>query len=287
MEVILRLMNVSMANVSNCRMRRRIALILTPHFTLPSKAGLVTLPSGAHFATTQEVYSRNIVFISLLPSYHDAQQEPASIPCVSAVSPEEAQMRSVSPSIRSFTSRNNPLIDYFNSSSPKENQSSCFECLRTGDECKPAGSRRGGNFAHLRRTKQSSNKPVSRTATSAQDLESTGSLHSTGDRNSADKNRSHALESTYAELKNPCDALQILANIATTNTHSTVTETTSPNGVCSNISADGVDLPNYTGLDNDSPTMYSTPGSLLPRSETEKLVNDGLGVSKALKLLYL
>lgn len=74
-----------------------------PAFTFPSKAGLVTLSSGAHFATTQEVYSINIVLLSFLPSYHDSQQEPASIPCVSAVSPEEAQMRSVSPSIQIFT----------------------------------------------------------------------------------------------------------------------------------------------------------------------------------------
>ena len=166
-------------------------------------------------------------------------------------------------------------------------QSSCFECLRTGDECKPAGSRRGGNFAHLRRTKQPSNKPASRPATSPQNPESTGRLHSVGDRSSADVNGSHAPESTYAELKNPCDALQILANIATTNTHSTVTETASSNGACSNISTDGVDLPNYMGLDDGSPTMYSTPSSLLPRSETEKLVNDGLGVFKALELLHL
>lgn len=162
---------------------------------------------------------------------------------------------------------------------------SCFECLRTGDECKPAASRRGGNFSHLRRTKQPS-KTTSIPATSPPKPGSTGVWRSVGNEISAVVDRSNAQEPTYAELKNPCDALQILANIAATETQSPFTEAAFSNFISPNIRAD-VESTSHIGFGDDSATMHSTPSSSLPRSEAEKLVKDGLGEFTAIELLHL
>lgn len=166
---------------------------------------------------------------------------------------------------------NTASLSFMYWNSPREKDSSCFECLRTGDECKSAGSRRGGNFSHLRRTKRS--KPASIAATSPANPGSSDSWHSVED---ADVDASHAQESTYAELKNPCDALQILANISITKDPTPI-EPTSPNAV---------DLSGYMGLGRSGthPTSSLLP---LPRSEAERLVNDGLGTLPALQLLHL
>lgn len=157
--------------------------------------------------------------------------------------------------------------------SPRDKDSSCFECLRTGDECKPASSRRGGNFSHLRRTKRS--KPASIAVTSPANPGSSDSWHGVED---GDVDTSHAQEPTYAELKNPYDALQILANISTTK-DSTPIELTSPNEV---------DSSGYMGLGRSGkhPTNPLLPLPL-PKSETERLVDEGLGALPALQLLRL
>ena len=123
--------------------------------------------------------------------------------------------------------------------------------------------------------------------TSPPNPESTVSWHNFGDDKSTSVDGSHAQEPTYAELKNPCDALQILANIATTNTDSTAVEAASSNEFSSNRFENGIDSTSYMGLGDESATMHSTPSSLLPLSEAERLVNDRLGASAALQLLHL
>lgn len=171
--------------------------------------------------------------------------------------------------------------------SPRGNESSCFECHRTFSECKPAGSRRGGNFSHLKRTKNST-QPTCIMDTSPLNPESTGSSHGGGNNNSVGVDKRHTKEHTYAELKNPCDALQILASIATTDVQSRVLNAGSPQHLRSNIHADGGDLSSNLGFDDESAQMhYSTPSSLLPLSEAARLVNDDLGPLTTLQLLRL
>jgi hypothetical protein len=89
----------------------------------------------------------------------------------------------------------------------------CLECLRTGHDCTLAGSRRGGDYSH-RKTKIRNSQALDKAQSSARrespletQLEKVSSLdHSVG---------SHQNEvPMYPELKNPFDALQILAKAA-------------------------------------------------------------------------
>lgn len=108
----------------------------------------------------------------------------------------------------------------------------CFECLRAGQECKPAGSRRGGN---LRAGQMKSPPTVSHVV----------------DHNQSDttvlEDRDQPEEAIYPDLQTPCDALQMLAKLAATD--ATVSSTTtlrhnsaSDNGMRYNVAA----TPDYT-----------------------------------------
>lgn len=124
--------------------------------------------------------------------------------------------------------------------------------------------------------------------TSPPNSESTGSFHSGGSDKSIGVDERHTKGPTYAELKNPCDALQILANIATTDVQSRALEAGSPKDLCSNVRVDGANLTSYVGFDDESSKMpYSTASSLLPLSEAARLVNDDLGPLTTLQLLRL
>ncbi|KAH8815999.1 hypothetical protein F5884DRAFT_818169 [Xylogone sp. PMI_703] len=94
----------------------------------------------------------------------------------------------------------------------------CFECFRIGTTCTLASSRRGGNYTHLR--KQNEASMTRKTAISGPALEAELSLDADlEDSSSRTDSLSNGLsrEPVCAELKNPFDALQILAKAAVEN----------------------------------------------------------------------
>ncbi|RDL38136.1 uncharacterized protein BP5553_05569 [Venustampulla echinocandica] len=168
-------------------------------------------------------------------------------------------------------------------------ESPCFECLRAGQECKLAGSKRGGNFSRMRRTKESSNTPTA-VANSPKDPASIDSWHRSRESARPDTEENDPEEPIYAELKNPCDALQILAKLAAADAPSTapVNHRTPPHSLCSCTDQhDGHAASCTSPVDNTwvDPTQNSRYHSRL--SETEVLVNDVLGVAMTLQLLRL
>ena len=80
----------------------------------------------------------------------------------------------------------------------------CAKCVREGAECVLAGSRRGGDFSHFRRSKRASSKKSQSTAARPTPPTGYGSprQHKNGD------------GSVHDNLQNPSDALLILANAA-------------------------------------------------------------------------
>ena len=86
--------------------------------------------------------------------------------------------------------------------SPDGTKLLCLQCLRTGDECILAGSCRGGNFTRFRRSRRDNTTPVRRVDAG----------HSPTDQ--AEHHENGAKDPIYAELTNPGDALEILAQLA-------------------------------------------------------------------------
>lgn len=79
---------------------------------------------------------------------------------------------------------------------------SCLQCLRAGDECILAGSSRGGDFTRFRRSRQESTTPARRVEAG----------HSPRDQ--AEHRENGDKDPIFAELTNPGDALEILAQLA-------------------------------------------------------------------------
>lgn len=91
---------------------------------------------------------------------------------------------------------------------PRAGDPRCVECIRAQQPCIPAGSRRGGNFTHRRRSLNqrsdtTEGKSHQRTPTTNPAPNSNNSM-----------GEPQSQEPLYAELKNPCDALNILARLA-------------------------------------------------------------------------
>jgi hypothetical protein len=102
----------------------------------------------------------------------------------------------------------------------------CLECFRTGHDCNLAGSRRGGDYTHLR-------KPRTRRAVDA----SSQSVAPATWQNPHNANKSIDCSQEKlpicSELKNPLDALQILAEAAVNDPDPSI------ESVCTPESADG------------------------------------------------
>lgn len=88
---------------------------------------------------------------------------------------------------------------------PNGRKSSCSGCLRAGDECILAGSRRGGDFSRFRRSRQKQSSTPS--------LGDSDAGHGLAGQQDGD-NGQGTEDPIYAELTNPGDALQILARLA-------------------------------------------------------------------------
>ncbi|CAK7236840.1 hypothetical protein SCUCBS95973_009746 [Sporothrix curviconia] len=113
---------------------------------------------------------------------------------------------------------------------------SCFECLRAGDACVLAGSRRGGDYSRFRRNDKQKQAQVSTTpmlsingihpSPAGQDDNSPGALAIERPADSAHKDGDEApVDPVYAELRNPRDALDILARLAADETASQTAST--------------------------------------------------------------
>ncbi|KAF7541756.1 hypothetical protein G7Z17_g11880 [Cylindrodendrum hubeiense] len=91
----------------------------------------------------------------------------------------------------------------------------CAKCVREGAECILAGSRRGGDFSHLRRGQQQKKGPRQVTTPSTSSTDHTSPRQAkTGE------------EPVHDNLQNPYDALLILAHTAGQSGNSTYPEVT-------------------------------------------------------------
>ncbi|KGO45237.1 Transcription factor, fungi [Penicillium expansum] len=155
---------------------------------------------------------------------------------------------------------------------------SCIQCLRSGNECILAGSRRGGDFSQFRysRRGQSSTPTLSRANIG----------HGLHDEQSRDDE--NAIEDPiYAELTNPGDALQILAQLAANDpqvpNHPNDSTTFDPFPVTPSAKRSGTDTTFKMGGQVESmqpPVLQST------LSETETLVIGVLGTDTASRLVH-
>lgn len=84
----------------------------------------------------------------------------------------------------------------------------CFECYRTGHDCNFAGSRRGGDYTHLRKSKNFRSRPGISLS------ESTISQNRNDEVTKTTIERREDKGVISGELKNPHDALQILSRVA-------------------------------------------------------------------------
>ena len=122
---------------------------------------------------------------------------------------------------RSLTSRIftqvRPLTAEIRTVPSDERNDSCFECLRAGEHCILAGSRRGGDYTGFRKKnkKKQRQKPNSTSSLISSDSLSHHTIepeepippsNSSGDESSVDP--------VYADLRHPRDALEILVKLA-------------------------------------------------------------------------
>ncbi|KAJ5087487.1 hypothetical protein N7456_011103 [Penicillium angulare] len=144
---------------------------------------------------------------------------------------------------------------------------SCVQCLRAGNECVLAGSRRGGDFSRFRASQQKQNStPVVRRP---------GIKQKPTDRSNKDSGKGDE-DPIYAELTNPGDALQILARLAA-NDHrvSNLPNSTASDAFGSSVS-DG--LPTVASAGSSPANPIAPPMLQSTLSETETLVIGVLGI---------
>ncbi|KAJ5983299.1 hypothetical protein N7481_005398 [Penicillium waksmanii] len=157
--------------------------------------------------------------------------------------------------------------------SPDGSKSPCLECIRSGEECILAGSRRGGDFSKFRRSarKQRLNSVSTPNHDDANELEF--QQNSECEKGSEDP--------IYAELTNPGDALQILARLAASDPKR-YNEDTNPRA---RNSPDSDSCKDEVNSGENSIKRIQTPALQRPLSETETLVIGILGTDTARSLL--
>jgi hypothetical protein len=101
----------------------------------------------------------------------------------------------------------------------------CLECFLTSHDCNLAGSRRGGDYTHLRKPRRSTSRTADASSQSVAPVT----------RNSHSANRSIECsqdeEPICSELKNPLDALQILAEAAVNDPEPSIDSVRTPESV--------------------------------------------------------
>ncbi|KAJ5610223.1 hypothetical protein N7510_006942 [Penicillium lagena] len=147
--------------------------------------------------------------------------------------------------------------------------SSCLQCLRAGDECVLAGSRRGGDFSRFRRSRQKQNSTPS--------LSGSGIEQKPSGRQDRDPVKGDE-DPIYAELTNPGDALQILARLAANDNQvpNIPTNSIASDPFTGNCSLDGEPtVSSFAG--SNTMNLIQPPASQSTLSETETLVIGVLG----------
>lgn len=144
----------------------------------------------------------------------------------------------------------------------------CLQCLRAGDECILGGSSRGGDFTRFRRSRQESAAPARRV----------GAGHSPRDH--AEHHKNGDKDPIYAELTNPGDALEILAQLAAND----LQHLDSP-GFAQRSSASLGHSKAVLSTDSIFDSIH-LPVSQAPLSEIEALVISVLGTDTVDRLLH-
>lgn len=138
---------------------------------------------------------------------------------MSALSPAKVEVQFVCSSSDHFSSHRSLFVLTNDRDSVGEpGKPPCLDCYRSSHECILPESKRGGNYAHLRKQKAGSAQtakasagPVPLISESCAVVEQQDTTSSSRDELVDNK------EPIYAELKNPLDALQILAQAAVSN----------------------------------------------------------------------
>ncbi|KAJ6184670.1 transcriptional regulator family: Fungal Specific TF [Penicillium mononematosum] len=155
-------------------------------------------------------------------------------------------------------------------------KSSCVQCIRSGNECILAGSRRGGDFSRSRRSyRERSSSTLSRTNIG----------HGLHDEQVRDDEK--VIEDPiYAELTNPGDALHILAQLAANDSQApnpNDSTTFDPFPVTPSAKREGTD----TAVNAEGPIDSTEPPVLQSTlSETETLVIGVLGTDTVCRLVH-
>lgn len=158
--------------------------------------------------------------------------------------------------------------------SPDGSKSPCLECIRAGEECILAGSRRGGDFSRFRRSARQQRRESSVSTPNRDDANVIEFQ-----RNSECEKRSE--DPIYAELTNPGDALQILARLAAHDPRRYHEDTNSR----TRNSPDSHSCKDEVNSGENSIKRIQTPTLQRPLSETETLVIGILGTDTARSLL--
>lgn len=160
--------------------------------------------------------------------------------------------------------------------SPDGSKSPCLECIRAGEECILAGSRRGGDFSKFRRQKQKQTLSIS-TPDKADQI----------DFQENSECKKGVEDPIYAELTNPGDALQILARLAADDPKQTHEDADSRKQISPGSDFCKDEVNSQTAIsDTGSIKRIQTPTFQRPLSETETLVIGILGTETARGLLH-
>ena len=168
-------------------------------------------------------------------------------------------------------------LTFYRSNLSDGTKSSCVQCTRSGDECIIlAESRRGGDFSRSRRSYRGRSSTTSSRANIG---------HGSHDKQVGDDEK--VIEDPiYAELTNPGDALQILAQLAANDSqvHNPNDSTSlDPFPVTPSAKQEGSD----TAVNADGPIDPTVPPVLQSTlSETETLVIGVLGTDTVCRLIH-
>ena len=133
---------------------------------------------------------------------------------------EEAQVRAVrtSPILKRLCQYTSESVTSEGSTIPSgERDASCFECLRAGEDCVLAGSRRGGDYTGFRKKNKKKQRQKARSTSPLMSSDSLG--HHTTEREkptpaSNSSGDESSVDPVYADLRHPRDALEILVKLA-------------------------------------------------------------------------
>ncbi|CAK7213008.1 hypothetical protein SEUCBS140593_001700 [Sporothrix eucalyptigena] len=196
---------------------------------------------------------------------------------------------------------NAQVTHVFKSASFEGTGASCFECRRAGDVCVLAESRRGGDYSRFRRNDKQKQMQASTTPSSIDGLHPSPTSQDDPDAmavahpaDSTNKDGDEVpVDPVYAELRNPRDALDILARLAADETASPTVSTHSypQQNHGKGSGGNSMSMANSPEVDGDAIGILGANNNVAASvcqpmlSDTETLVIGVLGVDTARHLL--